>query len=184
MTTEPTSPAPKKRQPLLLPTVEHPEEVKAFIVEFAAMTEDDFRQALAANTLDEVPEETAAFYSDELVERTMLAAEFLIANTNSALHKRADEGDKEWMARARFFQNEMGSVRRRAQLIAQGVRARQGRISNAPNARARAARELQRLHAEEYVGLVRKHQAAIAEEKRKAKAAAKAARRRERPASK
>lgn len=162
---------------LLTPTVQHPEEVAAVIAEFQEFTDQEYQRALADNLLAEDPVETAAFHSDELVERTLLAAVHLVKSTNAALVRRAGESAKQWERRAGYFRTVAGVERRRAQTIVDGLRARQGRVSNAPNPRARAARELQKRHAEEFVLLVRKHEREIIEEGRAKKAAKKAAQR-------
>lgn len=151
---------------------------------FDSMTDAEYREALVDNLFEEDPDETAAFYSEKLVERTYVQADFLLKDVNGQLKRLEGESSKERERRARHFQTLVGTARLRALRTIDGLRAQRGEGAwNAPNPRARAARELQRLHPEEYVQLVRKHQAAIDEEeaaKKAARAAASKARKRRR----
>ncbi len=161
------------------PQVVYPPAVQRYITEYEQLPENEFRDVLADALFDENPVELAALHSDALVERTFYATIHLINNANNTLYRKVGENDRQHEARVRQFRDVVGVERRRAQALVENLRARQGRASNAPSPRARAARELQRRHAKEYVELVRHFRDEIQQEE----AARKAERKRQRRAS-
>ena len=155
----------------LAPVVNYPIEVQQVIRLLETMTDQEFHKAVMTNIIDPQVLASVAFSSDDLAERALEAAVFLQENVGSVLARKAGESDREWDRRVDHVRRLVVNERQRLQMIVNGMYARQGRMPNAPSARGRASRELERLHPVEFLELEAKHAAIIKKEKEEAKAA-------------
>lgn len=146
-----------------------PQEVTELIEQFQGYPDQQYAEALADNVMDPDPVETAAFRSEQLAQRSLVAARYLIDNVNNQLRRKEGESGKAWAARAEHYRTRIGMERRLLETIVAGLRARAGIVPNAPNPRGRAMRELARRHPQEYLALVREEQERDQERARAAK---------------
>lgn len=147
-----------------------PAEVQATVANLTELPDQQFAEALADCVMDPDPVEQAAFRSDDLALRALVAARYLIDNVNATIRQRADESGKAWALRAEHYRNRIGMERRLLESIVAGIRARDGQIMAAPNPRGRAMRRLAEKHPQEFLELVRDEQEAVAERRRAEKA--------------
>lgn len=112
------------------------------ITQLQALTDQAYAQSLADCVVDPEPVEHAAYRSDELAERSLAAAVFLVNTTNSLMKNGPSRDDPAWVHRTQHFLNRIGMERRLLGTIVDGMYARQGRVKNAPNPRRRAQERL------------------------------------------
>lgn len=120
-----------------------PTELRRLIDQFVALEASDskaFAEALADNIMEPDPAETAALRSEELAMKSLVAARFLIDNTNVVLRTKQRGTDEH--RRTEHFINSVGRERRLLESIVQGLRAQHGILPTAPNPRGRAMRRL------------------------------------------
>ena len=125
------------------PPVVDPAEVQRLVVQLTALEAQNpraFAESLADNIMEPDPAETLAFRSEELVAKSLVAARYLIDNTNSVMASRRRGTDLH--KRTELFRNAVGRERRLLQSILDGMRARDGVLPTAPNPRGRAMRRL------------------------------------------
>lgn len=148
-----------------------PHEVAVMKAQLSRVSDVAFAESLADCIMDPDAIEQAAFRSAELVERSRIAAKFLIDTTNSRIRSNApDASKKEWEQRASYFRDRVGMERRLLDRVALGLRAQLGELPTPPNPRAQAYRELARRYPVEYLAILREiDERAKAERKAKKK---------------
>lgn len=166
-----------------------PSALAAKVAELAALEARDpttFAEALADNIMEPDPVETAAFRSDDLAFKSLVATRYLIENTQSILRRRRRGSVAQ--RRTEGFIQKVGRERRVLENIVNGIRARTGVLPNTPNPRQRAMRRLWNenmkgpVPAGRYRELLNEEVEAVAERKRQAKKARQEARKAERAA--
>ena len=90
-----------------------PAEVDLMIGSLARLSDVSYAESLADCIMDPDPVERAAFRSPALVERSVIAAKYLIETTNSRIRAQAPlESNRAWERRAAHFRDRVGMERR------------------------------------------------------------------------
>lgn len=119
-----------------------PRQVQATIDQLSALSDQAYAEALADCVMLPDEFEQAAFRSEQLAQRSLIAARYLLDNVNTQIRQRPDESKGAWGQRASHFRNRVGMERRILDAIVTGLRAQLGILPAAPNPRARAMRRL------------------------------------------
>lgn len=179
-------------------TAPDPDELARTITYLQAMSDQRYSDEMARVVISperEDPDGTliAAFRSAELVNRSVVAADFLVARTNTVMRELSpeDASNKAKQAGRAAFRDKIGRERSILRNILNGLKAQRGILDNAPNPRRRAQERLaqlnlkgdvpqgtfNRLLEEEKQKVVDRKRAAKAEAKQRAREAKAAARR-------
>lgn len=135
-----------------------PQHVAELVEHLDALSDVAFAEALADNIMDPDPDETAAFRSPQLVNRSADATRYLLARVNTEFRQRPGESRGSWGKRAAAYRDRVGLERRRLETIIAGLKAQNGILTAPPNPRGRAMRELARRHSAEFLAIVREEQ--------------------------
>ena len=128
------------------------------IEQLTVLGDVQYAEALADCVMDPEPTEQAAFRSDALANRSLIAARYLIDHVNSTIRRNEAESNGSWAKRAEHYRNRVGMERRLLETIVAGIRAQRGMLAAPPNPRGRALKELARRYPQEFLAIVREEQ--------------------------
>ena len=109
--------------------------------------EQKYAQSLAASITKPIETEydaavQAAFRDPRLINRSVIAADFLMARANNDIKRREGEGAKALQHRTIYYKDRVGRERNILKSILRGEKAKRGILDVAPNPRARAMERL------------------------------------------